>query len=251
MTGRKRVVRSGTAPRVLGLTLAALCSLLLLAATSATAHVTVSSPGAVRGGYSTITIKVPTESATASTTALRVTIPTDHPIASVSVQPHPGWSFNVRTTKLATPIASDDGEITDAVSAITWRADSAASAIKPGEFDTFNISAGPLPAVDELTLPTIQTYSDGSVVKWIEKAAPGSSAEPDHPAPSLVLASSASGPSSAADPADGKASTGAAVTGIVLGGLGLLLGALALLVALRRRPVATPADGARASVGSR
>jgi uncharacterized protein YcnI len=250
MTERKRVVRRGIARRVLGLTLV-LGSLLLFAATSASAHVTVSSPGAVQGGYSTITITVPTESATASTTALRVTIPADHPIASVAVQPHPGWSFSVRTTKLATPITSDDGEITEAVSEISWRADSAASAIKPGEFDTFSISAGPLPAVDALTLPTIQTYSDGSVVKWIEKAAPGSSAEPDHPAPSLVLAASASSPTSGSDSSDGKASTGVAVTGIVLGAVGLLLGALALLVALRRRPVTAATDGARPTPAGR
>ncbi|MEO6885562.1 MAG: YcnI family protein [Jatrophihabitantaceae bacterium] len=155
----------------------------------ASAHVTVNSPGATQGGYAVLTFRVPTESATASTTKLQVQFPTEAPISSVLVQPHPGWSFKTITSKLATPITTDDGDsITEAVSEIDWTADSAADAIKPGEFDQFLVSAGPLPNVSVLQFSAIQTYSDNSVVKWNEVPAPGSTVAPGHPKPSLSLA---------------------------------------------------------------
>jgi uncharacterized protein len=218
----------------------------LLTAAEASAHVTVSSTSATQGGFAVITVNVPTESDTASTTQLAVTLPLDNPIASVSVQPHTGWSFTVKKTKLSQPVTTDDGEVTEAISEIDWKADSAATAIKPGEFDRFNISAGPLPKVETLTFKAIQTYSDGKIVKWIEVPAAGSETEPEFPAPTLKLAAAAAETSATTtnqptvtavtrSDASGKASTGAATTGIVLGALGLVLGAGALLISLRRR----------------
>src|SRR5882757_3629137 len=144
---------------------AGVAAALLAVAAPAYAHVTVNSPGATAGGYAVLTFRVPTESDTASTTALAVQLPEKTPFASVSVQPHPGWSFTTKNTKLATPIKTDDGdEITDAVSEIDWKADGAATAIKPGEFDQFNVSVGPLPEADSVTFKAIQTFSDGSQV---------------------------------------------------------------------------------------
>jgi uncharacterized protein len=167
---------------------------------------------------------------------LKVQLPSDKPLASVSILPKSGWSYLVTKSKLATPIKSDDGDITEAISTIDWKADSAASAIKPGEFDQFVISAGPLPTASSITFKVLQTYSDGSVVSWIEQAAPGSSAEPQHPAPTLTLApagtdASASG-HSASSSADGDHTEATIAT--VLGGVGVLLGAAALGVVLIR-----------------
>lgn len=222
----------------------------LWAAATADAHVTVNSPGAVQGGYAVLTFRVPTESDTASTTALKVQLPGDHPLASVSVQPHPGWSFTATKTKLNPPIKTDDGEVSEAVNVIDWKADSAATAIKPGEFDQFLVSVGPLPDVDSVTFKAIQTYSDGTVVSWIEVPAPGSTAEPEHPVPTLQLA-----PAGASDPAGNQsspdagpavagsqtaerdtASSGAATTGIVLGAVGVLLGVAAVALTFLRPP---------------
>ena len=46
--------------------------------------------------------------------------------------------------------------------------------MKPGEFDVFSVSAGPLPTdVNSISLPALQTYSDGSVVRWIEPQVAG------------------------------------------------------------------------------
>jgi periplasmic copper chaperone A len=217
----------------------------------ASAHITVSGPEATSGGSdAVISFRVPDESEKARTVGLKVRLPSDTPIASVLVQPKPGWSASVRQTKLATPIKTDDGEITEAVSEIDWKVSAGAQGIGPGQFDEFVFIAGQLPEEKSLTFKAVQTYSDGSTVSWIEEPAPGSSAEPEHPAPVLTLgAGSSSEPGSgassrssgsassqiqASSPGD-AASNATAVTGIVLGSLGVLLGLAALVVALRRR----------------
>lgn len=227
--------------RTIALTAALACAGMLVFAGPAAAHVTVHSTDAVQGGYAVLTFRVPTESATASTTKLQVRLPTDAPITSVLVQPHAGWTFATTNTKLDKPITTSHGDrITEVVSEITWTAQSRASAIKPGEFDEFDVSMGPLPDVAQLRFPAIQTYSDGSVVRWIETAAPGSDSEPAHPAPTLSLA--ADSPSSATtDPAqagsgsgtDGSNDTGAIVLSIVA--LVVAAGALGLAVVGRAR----------------
>jgi len=209
------------------------------AADAASAHVSVSGPGAVQGGYASLVFKVPTESATASTTGLKVQLPADQPLASVSVLPVPGWNYTVTKAKLATPISSDDGDITEAVNVIEWKAASAGTAIKPGEFNQFTISAGPLPKAASMTFKAIQTYSDGSTVSWIEQPAEGSSAEPEHPAPTLALAAAgaSSAPSSAAPAGSSTAASssdddnGPAVTALVLSIVALLVAGAALAVA--------------------
>ena len=242
-------LRHGSALVILTLSLLAAT---VLGAGAAFAHVTVNSPDATQGGYAVLTFRVPTESDTASTTELKVQLPTDQPLASVAVQPTPGWSFTVTKAKLATPITTDDGPVTEAISVIDWKADSAATAIKPGEFQQFMVSAGPLPKVATMTFKAIQTYSDKSVVSWIEEAAPGSSAEPDHPAPTLQLAAATGTTSAAASASAGPAptaavassssnsSSGKATTGLVLGIIGIILGgaALALVLLRGRRPTA-------------
>ncbi|MCW2496469.1 MAG: nuclear export factor [Jatrophihabitans sp.] len=219
----------------------------LWGAAAASAHVTVSAPGASSGGSDqVITFRVPTESATASTVGLQVKLPTDTPIASVLVAPHTGWTEKVTSVKLAKPIVTDDGNITEAVSTITWKADTPADGIKPGEFDQFVVIAGQLPTARSLTFPAIQTYSDGTTVSWIETQAPGSTDEPEHPAPVLSLTSSGTGSpggSSTAAPtvtaSTSSSSSGTATTGVILGAIGVLLGAgalaVSLAVSLRRR----------------
>jgi uncharacterized protein YcnI len=207
---------------------------LLLAATGpAMAHVTVDAPGASRGGEAVLTFRVPNEEAKASTTELTVSLPTATPIASVSVQPHVGWTFTTKTTKLAKPITTDDGPVTEAVTEIDWKANSAATGIKPGEFDEFVISAGPLPDTATLTLPAIQTYSDGTVVRWIETSAPGSTTEPEHPAPVVTLA--AAGARSVAAQGKDDDDGNAAPTALSIVALALAAAALSIAVITRAR----------------
>lgn len=216
----------------------------LLVAGPAAAHVTVDPSAAPAGGYVEVSFRVPSESDTASTTKVQVFFPTDHPIASVSLKPIPGWTGSAQTSKLAKPIKSDDGDVTSAVSTVTWQGGSLA----PGQFQDFDVSMGPLPTdAKSLTFKALQTYSDGSVVRWIDVAVPGAP-EPDHPAPVLRLTSGSAGTAgtsttqvtASATPAAAPASSGGTdTTARALGGVGLAVGVIGLVaafVAFRRRP---------------
>jgi uncharacterized protein len=216
--------------RILGLAVFCAAFLAVFAvALPASAHVTVAAPGAAPGGYTVLTFRVPTESDSASTTKLAVQLPTETPFASVAVQPHPGWSFTTRTTTLAKPITTDDGDqISKAVSEIDWTADSAATAIKPGEFDQFNVSVGPLPDADSVSFGAVQTYSDGTIVRWNQVAAPGSDTEPEHPKPTLSLTADAPEP----EKADTTAATVLSIVALVLAAAAL---GLALVGNARRK----------------
>ena len=207
--------------------------LLALTALPASAHVTVNPNTAVQGGFTALTFRVPTEKDNASTTTLQVFLPTDTPIPSVSVKPVPGWTAKVNTTHLAKPVQSDDGPVSDVISDITWTANSATDAIGPGQFQEFEVSAGPLPKVKQLVFKALQTYSDSSVVRWIEL--PQGSTEPEHPAPILHL--TAAGKDDAAGGGGGDAATttttksGSSTGTKVMAAVGLGAGVLALLVA--------------------
>jgi uncharacterized protein YcnI len=155
----------------------------VLPATSALAHVTVNPREATQGRYAKLAFRVPNERDNAGTTKLEVNLPADHPFASVSVRPQPGWTYSVEKTQLAAPIKVHDNEISEAVSKITWTG----GVIKPNEFNEFEVSVGPLPSdVDSLTFKALQTYDNGEVVRWIEEETPGG-AEPERPAPVLKL----------------------------------------------------------------
>jgi uncharacterized protein YcnI len=203
-------------------TLASAAALAVFAiASPAWAHVTVTAPGAAPGASDVeITFRVPNELRAARTTQLSVQFPLDTPIADVLVQPTPGWSFTEKTAKLAKPIVTDDGDVTEAVSQIDWHA--TGSGIAAGEFGAFTVIAGQLPDAKSLTFKAIQTYSNGTKVSWIEVPAPGSSADPDHPAPVLTL----SAPSTATTVTTAKkssSSSGVAFAALVVACVGTVL----------------------------
>lgn len=207
----------------------------------ASAHVTVHSSDATGGGYAELTFRVPNEMDNASTTEMQVNFPTDTPLASVSVRPHPGWTFRLSHKKLAKPLTTDDGKVTSVISAITWTAQRG-QGITPGEYDDFDVSVGPLPKSGTLRFPAVQTYSNGTVVRWIEVAAAGAP-EPEHPAPSLPIANPDAAASTSASMAgmdthstSGKSSSSAAslaiaVTALIIAVVAVGLGAIGL-----RRP---------------
>jgi uncharacterized protein YcnI len=203
-------------------------------AAPASAHVTVNPSTATQGGFTKVTFRVPDEKDTANTVKLEVTLPADNPIASVSVKPIPGWTAVPQETKLKAPIKSDDGDVTQAVTKITWTADPSA-VIKPGQFQEFDVSLGPLPKVDQLVFKALQYYSDGDVVRWIEEPSAGAP-EPEHPAPTLKLTAAGDATAPAASTASTSdttstsgtgLATGLGVAGLVVAVIGVVLGALA------------------------
>jgi uncharacterized protein YcnI len=221
---------------------------LFVLAGAASAHVTVTAPGATSGGSDQeITFRVPVEK-DVDTVGLKVSLPTDTPIASVLVEPVAGWTHVEKTVTLAKPIVTDDGNITQAVSEIDWTAQPGHGLV-PGEFGAFTIIAGQLPDASSLTFKAIQLYSDGSQVDWTQTEAPGSTADLDHPAPVLTLAA-ASGPSTAAPSAGSSAAPAAPAapaassknssnTGpVILGIVALVIAVAALGVAVVGRAAA-------------
>ena len=205
-------------------------------ASPALAHVEVSGIDTTQGGSGVLTFRVPTESDTASTTELLVTLPDNTPILSVATQPKPGWTATVTKKNLPSPQKDDDGNVvTQYVAQVDWKADSPQAAIPPNQFDTFSISAGPLPKQGSITLPALQTYSDGHTVNWNETAAAGQ-AEPDHPAPVLTLAASSTDENAAAPSASAGSGgpTWPGITALVIAIIAVLLG-LANLALLRRK----------------
>lgn len=222
----------------------------LMTAVPAFAHVTVHPATAPAAAYTEIVVRVPDESADARTTKLEVQLPAAHPLTSVSVHQLPGWATAIVKSTLDKPIVTDDGTTTSYVSAVTWTA--TGDGIPPGSYESFAISAGPLPtAGTALTIPAVQTYSDGTVVSW-DQPQPAGSPEPGHPAPVLEVTGPSvdSGQPAAASstppspPASVKTTSAAATsdqTARGLGVAGLVVGTLGLgtaVLALRRRRAA-------------
>lgn len=174
----------------------------------ASAHVTVSSTDATAGGYGKLVLRVPNESDTASTVALRIQIPEEAAMASLRVQPIAGWTATLTTLDLDAPIEVHGGQISSYVGIVEFQADEGGG-IAPGEFQEFALSGGPFPDVDAVSYPVVQTYSDGSEAAWIEPAVDGQD-EPNYPVPSLSLAGAGSGHSDTAttDTATDTASAG-------------------------------------------
>jgi uncharacterized protein YcnI len=231
-------IRQTVARAALRTIAAAGATVLVLVAAPGWAHVTVEPGTATQGGYTALSFRVPSESDSASTTKIQLFLPQDHPLASVSVRPHPGWKATVVTRKLDAPLTTDDGQVTEAVASITWTAVGPEDALKPGQYDDFDVSVGPLPDVPTLTFKVLQTYSDRSVVRWIDPPAAKGQPEPEHPAPTLTLlpasAATSTGPGAAAT---GPGSDGRATTALVLSIVAVVLGLGALVTALlRRRP---------------
>ena len=239
-------MRSLVSIRRVGAAVAVAAGLVLAGALPAAAHVSVSTPDGAPGDFGKLIFQVPNESADADTTKVQVQLPTDTPFASVSTKPMPGWSVETETSRLDPPVDVDGVNLSEAVTSVTWTAEQGGG-LPPDQFTEFEMSVGPFPEdVDSISFPTTQTYSDGEVVDWNQPVREGA-AEPEHPAPTLDLAS-AEGSSTHAHQDDGTTAEAAPapaadtssstddMTARVLGGVAIVLAALALLLALRPRP---------------
>ncbi len=217
----------------------------------ASAHVSVTPSSAEQGSFTVLTFRVPNEKDDASTVGLTITMPAGEPLAFASVKPVPGWQTEVTRAAPASKVEVEGISVDEVVTSVTW----SGGEVKPGEFQEFSISVGPLPDADQLVFAAKQTYSDGSVVDWNEPT-PANGDEPDHPAPTVTLTPASGGSDhhgsdegsdeAAADDAATPASSDVAThddvdaaetrgtIGLVLGALGLVIGLVALIVALRR-----------------
>jgi uncharacterized protein YcnI len=208
--------------------LSTVASALVLAPTAA-AHVTVHPDAVPADSFARFTIQVPNERDNASTTKLSVRLPNG--LVFVSFQPKAGWQRTVTMKKLTKPVTVEGEQVTEQVGTVTWTG----GKIGPGEFDEFGMSAKVPDGVGtKLRFPSVQTYSNGEVVRWIGPP------DADEPAPQVTL--EAKEPEATAQPAAQPSSGGEegddddrANVALALGGVALLAALAALGVGFWRR----------------
>lgn len=206
-------------------------------ASPALAHVTVQPNEAVAGSFARFVVRVPNERDDAGTTKIEVQLPEE--LASVSFQPKAGWTRTAETKDRTEPIEVFGEEVTDYIATVTWEG----GRIEPGEFEEFGFSARMPDEPTTLEFPALQTYSSGEIVRWIGPAdseAPAGRVSTyslgqgeDRPGQLELLADLAAD-DTPATPA-GDEGEDDSDTGVVLGVIGIALGAVALLLALLRR----------------
>lgn len=222
-----------------GLVALATTALVLAVPGVASAHVTANVTGtAQKGGYTKITFRVPNEDDTQGTVKLTLNFQTNPPMVSARPKPLTGWTTTVTKVDLNPPVTIGKTTYKQAIGSISWTAQPG-NRINPGEFQEFDISAGPLPDADQLVIPATQTY-DGAKgdVKWDQMMTAGGQ-EPEHPAPTVKLTAAGASeddhggmgtPANVQNAADTQsaASSSSDNTARWLGGIGLVVGALGL-----------------------
>jgi len=224
--------------------LAVLAAFALLVPAAAQAHVSLHPNEVPTGSFATLDIRVPNEMESTNTVKLAVQVPPG--FLDISTEYMPGWASKVLTSKLAKPVQTDDGEVTEQVREIVWTGDGKQGLIPPGQFLNFPISTEiPGKAGEELTFKVLQYYDNGEVVRWIggpssEEPAPkidvtaeggvlqdvaGSETAP----PSPSAASSQGGETTSSSSSGDSASKGLGIAALVVGALGLIAGGTALI----------------------
>jgi uncharacterized protein YcnI len=205
-----------------------------LVAGPAFAHVEISRDGAVgANGMVAATLHVPNEMPTAGTVKIELVFPASPKLTTAQAGAVNGWTATVQKN------AAGD------VIGITW-------------------TGGPLTGTQEIQLPltvgavpgsanaidfkALQTYDDGTVVRWIEPT-PAGGQEPAHPAPVLVVRGSAAGHNVAAGAgntsgskshSDDGISTGAIIAIVV--GIVIVLAVLGFILSRTRRDMGSKQD---------
>jgi uncharacterized protein YcnI len=188
MTVRSRATSALAAAVIAGLATAA----------AASAHAIVSPPVAKAKVLQQFTLSVPTEKEGSTTTKIELTVPAGFAIDSFEPAPS-GWKQEVRST------GSGEEAV---VQSVTWTGGN----VPTGQDAVFRFNASTATS-KTYTFSVRQTYADGSLVDW---NGPESS---DDPAPTVESVGSFGG---------GGGTSTLAIVALVVGALGLLVGAFSL-----------------------
>lgn len=221
----------------------------LTAPAAAGAHISLHPNTIPAGAFATLDVRVPGEQEGAYIKKIDLLFPSG--FTGVDYENVPGWSTQVIETKLATPIKEDGETIDTEVSQIVWSWTGPLGKVNNGQFINFPLSLA-IPdnaAGKALEFKTVQTYSNGQTIHWIQ---PSLTAE--HPSPRINItakgglieevagdeagpeagetaASGSSSPASSipvATKSSGGASKGLGIAALILGALGLIAGLGAL-----------------------
>jgi uncharacterized protein YcnI len=230
----------------------------LLAPGTAAAHISLHPNTIPAGAFATLDVRVPGEQEGAHVTKVNMLLPPG--FTSVDYENVPGWSTRVIETKLATPIKEGGETINAEVSQIVWTWAGPLGKVNNAQFINFPLSLA-IPentAGKALEFRTVQTYSNGQIVHWIE---PSLTAE--HPSPRINVTakggviqdvagheagpeagqigasqSTPAAPSTAVAKSSSGASKGLGLAALIVGALGLLIALGALLAARGARTTA-------------
>ena len=181
---------------------------MLLLPAIAGAHARISPAVSLAGKLQLYSLAVPTEKEGLTTTTIVMTVPTGFGIDSF-VPPPPGWQMQLQQT------GSGDNAV---VTKMTWTG----GRTPTGQDSLFQFLAQPASA-KTYTFRVQQTYSDGSIVNW------AGSESSEAPAPTIQAAGSLGG---------GSGTSVLTIIALVVGVLGLLAGAFALLSGSKERTLA-------------
>jgi uncharacterized protein YcnI len=227
-----------------------------LAPAAAQAHISLHPNTIPAGAFATLYVRVPGEQEGAYVKKVDVLFPSG--FTGVDYENVPGWSTKVIETKLATPIKEGGETIDTVVSQIVWTWVGPLGKVNNAQFINFPLSlAVPTNTAGKaLQFKTVETYSNGQVVHWID---PSLTAE--HPAPRINvtpaggviedIAGHEAGPEAGQTPATTQSSTpapapatskpasagaskGLGIAALILGVLGLAAGLAALGLARRK-----------------
>jgi len=218
-----------------------LCAAIAIAAWAGPAwgHVTVQPQEATTGSFSRFVVRVPNERDDAATVKVEVQFPDT--VTHTSFQPKDGWTRTVAMKTLDEPVEVFGEPVTEVIDTVTWEG----GRIEPGEFDEFGFSVRTPEEPGTLVFSAIQTYSSGEEVRWVgeadgeEPAARVTVTEAEEAAVGHGAGSAGTGTPDGegveGDEQGGIATVSPSALPLALGGLGTVLGAAALALALRRR----------------
>jgi periplasmic copper chaperone A len=224
----------------------------LIAPASAQAHISLHPNTIPAGAFATLDVRVPGEQEGAHITRVDMLLPSG--FTGVDYENVPGWNAKVIETKLVTPIREGGETIDTEASQIVWTWAGPLGEVNNGQFVNFPLSlAIPENATGKaLEFRTVQTYSNGQVVHWIDP-----SLTSEHPSPRINVTAKGGviedvagqeagpeagqaragqatpAPSTVTAKSNGTASKGLGITALILGALGLLVGLTALIAARR------------------
>ena len=157
-----------------------------LAASSASAHITLENRQATIGGYYKAVFAVPHGCAGSATVKIRVQIPEG--VIAVNPMPKPGWSVDIVNGKYATDYDYHGAKLSEGVKEVVW----SGGKLPDQNYDEFVISTfltDGLKPNTTLYFPVVQECEQG-ISRWIDIPAEGHDdhgQESKSPAPGLKL----------------------------------------------------------------
>jgi periplasmic copper chaperone A len=152
----------------------------------------------------------------------------------------PGWKRTIEMEPLDQPVEEEGEQITEHIASVTWTG----GTIAPGEFEEFGVSFRvPETPGQDLVFPSIQTYSDGEVVRWIgppDAESPAPIVSVTEPAEEEGGQPAAQPPAAAAGEED-EGTDGLALVALIIGIAALAAGLGALALAWARTSRGKPA----------